>query len=412
MNYQQLNEILDIFKDIPDAGRRDKAVQLMLQTASEDITLEKIIKLTAKEEKKADSEGFGTSGHIKFSRKEINSMPDYLKKLFTINDKIVTYRTTKDGYYQARFRRDGYNIEVAAKDFETMKRKFIDKLCEVEREKRNHDYPLFSEFIAEWLKIKKQTVKESTYKSYCNILNAHILPRLGNYNLNEITRKDIQDFLFEISDQGKMRTAHKIKLILSAVFDVAHEDYGLKTPMTKIVLSHYEVKKGNAFTKAEEKQIVDFCTENTQFAGNSALLILLYTGMRVGELKSLKFDGTYITCESEKTRKGYAKVIRKIPLSPMLKRVLHLIDFKQAIEVSCFTVRDALKRVFPGRHVHELRYTFITRAKECGVNPEVVMKWAGHEYDAAVKTSRVDRGYTDYSEEYLLQEINKIDYKL
>ena len=134
--------------------------------------------------------------------------------------------------------------------------------------------------------------------------------------------------------------------------------------------------------------------------------------MRVGELKSLKFDGTYITCESEKTRKGYAKVIRKIPLSPMLKRVLHLIDFKQAIEVSCFTVRDALKRVFPGRHVHELRYTFITRAKECGVNPEVVMKWAGHEYDAAVKTSRVDRGYTDYSEEYLLQEINKIDYKL
>ena len=87
--------------------------------------------------------------------------------------------------------------------------------------------------------------------------------------------------------------------------------------------------------------------------------------MRVGELKSLKFDGTYITCESEKTRKGYAKVIRKIPLSPMLKRVLHLIDFKQAIEVSCFTVRDALKRVFPGRHVHELRYTFITRAKEC-----------------------------------------------
>ena len=162
-----------------------------------------------------------------------------------------------------------------------------------------------------------------------------------------------------------MRTAHKIKLILSAVFDVAHEDYGLKTPMTKIVLSHYEVKKGNAFTKAEEKQIVDFCTENTQFAGNSALLILLYTGMRVGELKSLKFDGTYITCESEKTRKGYAKVIRKIPLSPMLKRVLHLIDFKQAIEVSCFTVRDALKRVFPGRHVHELRYTFITRAKEC-----------------------------------------------
>ena len=40
------------------------------------------------------------------------------------------------------------------------------------------------------------------------------------------------------------------------------------------------------------------------------------------------------------------------------------------------------------------------------------MKWVGHEYDRDVKTSRVDRGYTDYSEEYALQEINKIDYEL
>ncbi len=96
----------------------------------------------------------------------------------------------------------------------------------------------------------------------------------------------------------------------------------------------------------------------------------------------------------------------------MLKRVLHLIDFNQAKAVSTFTIRDALKRIFPDRHVHELRYTFITRAKECGCNPEVVMKWVGHEFDADVKTSRVDRGYTDYSEEYLMQEINKINYIL
>lgn len=365
MTDKELETILNAIKYVPDESERDEATRLILKAASESITLERLKAITAKEERKTNVKKVGADKFIKFTKQEINSMPDYLRKLFTLNDKIVTYRVTKDGYYQARYRRDGYCVEVASKDFNTMKRKFLDKFAEVERERLNHKYPVFKDFIDEWLKIKKQTVKESTYKSYCNILNAHILPRLGNFNLNEITRKDIQDFLFEISDQGKMRTAHKIKLILSAVFDVAHEDYGLKTPMTKIVLSHYEVKKGNAFTKAEEKQIVDFCTENTQFAGNSALLILLYTGMRVGELKSLKFDGTYITCESEKTRKGYAKVIRKIPLSPMLKRVLHLIDFKQAIEVSCFTVRDALKRVFPGRHVHELRYTFITRAKEC-----------------------------------------------
>ena len=96
----------------------------------------------------------------------------------------------------------------------------------------------------------------------------------------------------------------------------------------------------------------------------------------------------------------------------MLKKVLPLVDLEQAKITSRYTIRDALKRIFPKRHIHELRYSFITRAKECGCNPELVMKWVGHEFDSDVKTSRVDRGYTDYSQEYMLQEINKIDYEM
>ncbi|MGN1051821.1 MAG: tyrosine-type recombinase/integrase [Candidatus Scatosoma sp.] len=218
--------------------------------------------------------------------------------------------------------------------------------------------------INDWLKIKKQTVKESTYKSYENLLSRNVLPRFGRYHVNEITRKEIQEFLFELTDVGKNRTAQKIKLLLSAIFDVICEDYGIKSPMAKIVLSHYEVKKGNAFTKAEEKLIVDFCKNNPQYAGNSALLVLLYTGMRVGELPSLNYDDTFISCKSEKTRKGYADVTRRIPISPMLKKVLPLIDLEQAKTTNRYTIRDALKRIFPNRHIHELRYSFITRAKE------------------------------------------------
>ena len=43
---------------------------------------------------------------------------------------------------------------------------------------------------------------------------------------------------------------------------------------------------------------------------------------------------------------------------------------------------------------------------------EVSMIWAGHEQDADVKTSKVDRGYTDYSEEYPLSEAEKVKYNL
>lgn len=406
----ELRKVLNAIKYIPSEDERDEVTQIILKAASESITLDRLKQLTKREEK-ADFKKTATNGFIKFKPKEINSMPDYLKKLFTINDKIVTYRYV-DGLYQARFRRDGYNIEVASKSFDIMRQKFLDKLLETQKAKQNASYPLFADFINDWLKVKKQTVKETTYKSYVNLLSRNILPKFGHCHINEITRKDIQDFLFELTDEGKNRTAQKLKLLLSAIFDVIVEDYGIKSPMAKIVLSHYEVKKGKAFTKVEEKVIIDFCKENPHYAGNSALLVLLYTGMRVGELETLTYDDTFIHCESEKTRKGYAKVIRQIPVSPMLKKVLPLIDLEQAKATNRYTIRDALKRIFPDRHVHELRYTFVTRAKECGCNPELVMKWVGHEFDADVKTSRVDRGYTTYSQEYILQEINKIDYKL
>ena len=87
------------------------------------------------------------------------------------------------------------------------------------------------------------------------------------------------------------------------------------------------------------------------------------TGMRVGELASASFDGTFITCISEKTRKGHQEVIRKIPVLPMLKRVLHMIDFDKVVNANRATIRDTLKKIFPDRHIHEFRYTFITRAK-------------------------------------------------
>lgn len=394
---------------MPSESERDEVTQIILKAASESITLEALKKLTKKGA--VDFKETETNGFIKFTKKEINSMPDYLKKLFTVDDKIVTYRFV-NGVYQARFRRDGYNIEVASKNFDIMKQKFLNKLLAAEKDKRNASFPLFSEFTEDWLNVKKQTVKQSTYDSYVLLVNAHLLPQFGHFHINEITRKDIQDFLFMLVNDGRNRTAQKLYTMLKAIFSVACEDFGIKSPMAKVTLPHYEIKKGKAFTRADEKTIIEFCKANPHYAGNSALLVLLYTGMRVGELETITYDDTSIYCKSEKTRKGYADVIRQIPISPMLRKVLPLIDLEQARTISSHTVRDAIKRIFPERHVHELRYSFITRAKECGCNPELVMAWVGHEYDADVKTSKVDRGYTDYSKEYVLSEINKIEYEL
>ena len=88
------------------------------------------------------------------------------------------------------------------------------------------------------------------------------------------------------------------------------------------------------------------------------------------------------------------------------------IDFEKAKQTNLNTIGTTIKRLLPERHPHELRHTFISRCKEAGCNLEAVMLWAGHSFDKDVKSSAVDRGYTDYSQEYLVQEAQKIDYIL
>ena len=185
----------------------------------------------------------------------------------------------------------------------------------------------------------------------------------------------------------------------------------MANPMKKVVLPHYQAKKGSALTKEEEQQLIDYCIANKDVAATDALLVLLLFGLRKSELKSIEIiDNQWLQCETSKERMGLNVVLRKIPFTPRVKRWLPYIDFDKARETNLHTIQTRIKRIFPHHHPHELRYTFITRCKESGVNPEVVMLWSGHSEDKDVLASRVNRGYTDFSDEYILKEAEKVDY--
>lgn len=403
-NAYDLVKVLRYVDHIPDKEERFETKRLVLQIIEDSVELKIKKKIVVKERVERQ--------YINFTKTEIKEMPENLQKQYLVNKNFVTYRILEGGYYQARYRREGYNISATSKNFNIMKKLFIEKCCKAEIERKKQSCPKIDAFVLEWLKIKKNIVKNSTYDSYENLAKRNIITKFGNMRVSEITRKDIQDYLFSLVEEGKNRTAVKLKLILSNMFDLIVEDYEIKNPMKKIVLPPYVVKKGQSFSYEEENEIIKYCQENPHYYGNSAILLLMYTGMRFGELASIEVCEDFITCISEKTRKGHAEIKRRIPFSPMLKRVLHLINFEKAKTVSNEVARDALKRVFPERHLHEFRYTFITRAKECGINPEVVMLWTGHVSDKDVKSSRVDLGYTTYSQTYIDSEMMKYDYKL
>ena len=360
-------------------------------------------------------------GKIKFTEKEIQQMPQKYRHIFAYNNEIVTYRIHK-GTFEARYRRNGFNIEVCSVSFEVMKQKFIQKLHDhangiptkqPRKRRRTAQTITFAEYAEEWLKIKEQTTKPSTFKEYRRSFEVNLKPTFGDMRIGEIDRMMIQDFLFGFVNEGKGRTAEKLKLQLNCIFDMAVEDFNIPSPMKKIVLPRFESKKGSAFTKEEERQLVEFCISKQNNATSSALLVLLYFGLRQSELASLRIVGEkYLECETSKELLGKNVVVRRIPFTPVFKKVLPYVDFEKARDTNPRAISSQMYRLFPNHHPHELRYTYITRCKECGVNPEVVMLWDGHEQEKGVVSSRVDRGYTDYSEEYLLSEAEKVNYEI
>ena len=354
-------------------------------------------------------------------------MPKKSKLYFICENFIVHYCLLPEkGLFLARLRRGGYNVIVYSKNFEEMKKKFIfefnrqtaglpDQTCRTEH--HNNCEILFGAYGEQWLETKRQMVKPSTFKEYERTYHRDVVTLYGELKLKEITRAMLQNDLLRIFDTTPKK-AEKMHLMLSCIFNMAEEDYQIRNPMKKVVLPFREAKKGSALTKSEERILTDYCVSKPGLKASSALLILYLFGLRTSELKTLKvLDDKWIEVITSKELLGKNEVRRKIPVTAFARRYLQYIDFEVAKNTIPKTITSAIARIFPKdkvkpHHPHELRYTFITRCKECGVNPELVMLWDGHEEDKDVKSSKVDRGYTDYSEEYQLEQAQLVDYEI
>lgn len=355
---------------------------------------------------------------FKLTKQEIKTMPEHIRKIFIANNYIVNYRITSNGYFEARIRRKGMYIEASGRDFETMRKRFMDRLAAfyaqptVTAEPAISSTPtantiLFEDYGREWLKIKEQTTKPSTFKEYERSFRVDLEPTFGNKPLADITRNDLQNYLFGIVGENKHRKAEKLALMLHCIFDMAAEDYDIPSPMKKVVLPAYQTKKGEALTKDEEARLVNYCKSHREVEGTDALLVLLYFGLRKSELASIEIiDGKWLQCETSKERLGQNVVLRKIPFTTMARKVLPYIDFEKAKHTNLNTISTRMKRLLPNHHPHELRHTFISRCKESGVASEVVSIWAGHSLSGTI-TSTV---YTHYSEEFQLKEAKKVVY--
>lgn len=340
-------------------------------------------------------------------------MPEEFQKIITIELPIYV-RQKPNGVYEARFRAHGYNICVSSKDYNKLKFKFLSELTKYTqqpvREPTKEIRPLFIEVCKRWLELKRPEIKPNTYGYYVQLFGANIYPAFIGRHIDELKQSDVQSLINSYVEQGKYRTATKIYQTLAAVFEFAvGEEIIERSPMRRIKPPKYEEKTGIALTIAEEREFVGLltaskCDENIK----NALLFLLYTGARRSELAAARIEGDFISVICAKTRKGFRERRRLIPITPMLARWLPGMDIAKLNTVRPDALTQAMKRLMPAHHLHELRHTFITRCQECGVPREVVSVWAGHAADNT-QTSNV---YTHFSPEYMLKEAQKVIYNL
>ncbi len=346
-------------------------------------------------------------GFLKFSKMEVSKMKKSFSKSFIQNGRIVHYRRRIRGKnscsYEIRYRRDGYNISVSAPDLQTAKERFIEA---VNRPVSDCGAALnvptgfcdFAEYYFE--KFYKRRVAAKTYKTETGRYRIHIKPYFGAVQIKRITPEACQNLIDSIRNRGLGKTADEVKCILNGIFSCAIRHQIIKfNPLDIIVYTPHECVTGTAFTKSEEWELLSR-TAGTPY--QLMFAVALYTGLRPNEYNTARIEGSFVIAVNSKRKDGKTEW-KKIPISSMLRPYLE--NVQELKFYGANRIREKLHTIYPKHALKDLRKTFNTRCQECGVLDVARKLFMGH------SLGKLDNTYTGVSDEFLLKEGEKLDYK-
>lgn len=180
---------------------------------------------------------------------------------------------------------------------------------------------LLKDFILEWFNnYKSNTLGINTKNNYLSRINYHIIPKLGNLKLTDITNITIQNFYNSLINENKLApaSAKKIIEVLNNCFRYAKKNkliYNIPTDIEKIKTEKPKIDYWN-------KDDVDFFLNEIQDTYlYTPVFISLLTGLRVGEICGLRwydvdFDNAFITVNNQVIQD---KINKQLLLSNVLK---------------------------------------------------------------------------------------------
>ena len=254
--------------------------------------------------------------------------------------------------------------------------------------------PSLSEITPEFINYQKEIRQKKSVRDDIGALKRLNLI-FGDKKLNEITSKDIDDYKERRLKKVKPATLNKELGTLRRLFNVVKRwkrFYG-ENPVSESGLIPDNNPKEKILSYEDQKRLFDVSPDHFK----SILVCALNTGMRKGEIISLKWDNVdletnIITLEHTNTK---SKKSRRIPINSVLRKMLLEQRIKTAnsdyvfhsAEGTPYKRSDSLNRIWryvlkesdiQGLRFHDLRHTAATRMVEAGGNIVAVSRILGH----------------------------------
>ncbi|MDF2951751.1 MAG: integrase family protein [Anaerocolumna sp.] len=159
----------------------------------------------------------------------------------------------------------------------------------------------FKELTEQYFKVfAPNKLKPITAYNYDKMVSYHFMSYFGNMKLKDISTGMLTDFFNSHKTTDKTgaeyplapSTAKKLYTILQSIFTFAvNQNYIKETPAKGVILPGKDVtkeEKRKYLTESELSRFLDMLDGYSDF--NAMLKLLLYTGMRSGELLGLKWE--------------------------------------------------------------------------------------------------------------------------
>ena len=152
----------------------------------------------------------------------------------------------------------------------------------------------------EWLKYKRDYVKESTYANYLFLMERQVFPNLGMIEVEALDSVILQHAIMHWLKWGRIdgegglsqKTVRDILMILKMCLRDYGRKYGRTMPEWQVELPVRQLEENRqkraVLSKGQQQKMLEWIRQELNYE-TLGYAVTLYTGIRIGELCALKW---------------------------------------------------------------------------------------------------------------------------